>query len=555
MGGRRAATKDSLTEEVGGGAPGGRAAGRRARKGSRRRVLRWVGGASAVVLVATGGGAYYLYSSLAGNIKHAQLYQGASQAKSVGVEKPDAFGRTPVNLLLIGSDTRDTAEDCRLGGACSNGGGGANADVEMIVHLSADRSNISVMSIPRDLMTELPACTDPVTHASQGAHYGQINSTLQYSPSCTATAIHQLTGIPIDQFAMVDFGGVVDMSNALGGVNLCFSSSFYDINSGLKLTEGQHMLQGKAALEFLRTRDSFGDGSDNIGRTSATHEFFTAMINKLKNAGTITDLPAMYGIADAATKSLTVSPGLDTPLKLIDLADDLNKVPTDRITFTTMQNSPDPENDSRVLIAPGATALFSAIANDQSLTTPSGASSGAGTVPSSAAPTVKASAVTVAVYNGTNGNGWSDTIAAALVSDGFDPATAGYPDTDFPTTTLTYGPGQAAQAQLVAKALGLPAKSLVQGTAAGVKLVLGADWTSGLTFPGSKATPAPANTAVALDNTHSQTAAVKGCEEVQVSTDETENKLGLDTGASWNSPPETPQEMFQIYSNLPNSAP
>jgi LCP family protein required for cell wall assembly len=554
MGGRRAATKDRLAGATG-GISGGRATGRRQRHNSRRRVLKWVGGASAVVLVATGGGAYYLYSGLAGNIKHAQLYQGDSQATSVGVEKPDAFGRTPVNVLLIGSDTRDTAEDCQLGGACDNGGGGANADVEMIVHLSADRSNISVMSIPRDLMTNLPACTDAVTHASLGAHYGQINSTLDYGPSCTATAVHQLTGIPIDQFAMVDFGGVVDMSNALGGVNLCFTHSFYDINSGLKLTAGHHVLQGKATLEFLRTRDSFGDGSDNVGRTSATHEFFTAMINKLKNAGTLTDIPAMYKIADAATKSLTVSPGLDTPLKLIGLADDLNKVKPDRITFTTMQNAPDPENSSRVLIAPGATTLFSAIANDQSLTTASGGSSGAGTVKSSAAPGVKPADVTVAVYNGTAGAGWSDTIATALVSDGFNRATAGYPDSDYPTTTLTYGPGQAAQAQLVATALGLPARSLVQGkgAAAGLKLVLGADWTSGLTFPGSKATPAPANTAVALNNANSQSAADNKC--VDVSTDETENKLGLDTGASWNSPPETPEEMFQIYSNLPNSAP
>ncbi|MBC3842795.1 hypothetical protein GXW82_29265 [Streptacidiphilus sp. 4-A2] len=294
----------------------------------------------------------------------------------MGVEKPDALGRTPYNLLLIGSDTRDTTADCNLGGDCADGGAGANADVEMLVHLSADRTNISVMSIPRDLMTNLPACTDPTTGTSTNASYGQINGTLDEGPSCTAKAVHELTNIPIDDFAMVDFGGVEAMSNALGGVNVCVSSNMYDLNSGLKLTAGTHSLEGKSALEFLRTRDSFGDGSDNVGRTTATHIFFTDMINKLKSSGTLSDPIALLSIANAATKALTVSPDIDSPVKLVEMAQDMNKVPTNRITFTTMQNQADPENNSRVLIAPGAQTLFNAIANDQSLSPAPGSSAG-----------------------------------------------------------------------------------------------------------------------------------------------------------------------------------
>ena len=523
--------------------PSTRADMRRAKKRGRRKAVKITAFTAAGILVLGCGGVGYLYFHLAGNIKSASLYTGNDKAAAVGVEKPDALGRTPYNLLLIGSDTRDTSADAAAGG---DAGAGANADVEMLVHLSADRSNITVMSIPRDLMTNLPACTDTATGVSKPPRYAQINSSLQLGPSCTAESIHKLTGITVDDFAMVDFSGVEAMSDALGGVNVCFTHNLYDLNSGLKLTAGTHNLKGKAALQFLRTRDSFGDGSDNVGRTTATHVFFTDMINKLKSGGTLSSPVALLSIANAATRALTVSPGIDNPVKLVDLAQDMNKVPTNRITFTTMQNTPDtqPGELDRVLQAPGASTLFSAIANDQSLTTSTGASSSAAkataTATASPTPAVSASSVTVNVYNGTEGDGWSDTVAKELVTDGFNPATAGYSDSDVATTTLTYGPGQLAQAQLTARTLGLPSSALKQGSSAGLKLVLGADWTSGTAFPGSKPSLPPLNTSVALNDTHSQNGAQNEC--VQVSTDYTQ-------------PGATPQMEFADHPNVPDSAP
>ncbi|MFC1417996.1 LCP family protein [Streptacidiphilus cavernicola] len=534
---------------------------RRARRKPRRRWLKIVAWSLAVLVVASVGGGYYLYSHLAGNIKTAALYTGNDKAKAVGTEKADPLGRTPLNLLLIGSDTRIGAANCKDGGACKTAVG-ARADVEMLVHLSADRSNITVMSIPRDLYTQLPACTDPSGKTSTPGGFGQINGTLQYGPSCTAMAVHKLTGVPIDDFMMVDFSGVVSMSNALGGVNLCFTHRFYDINSGLKLTQGSHVLKGQAALQFLRTRDSFGDGSDNVGRTTATHVFFTQMINKLKNAGTITNIPAMLSIANAASNALTVSPDIHTPAELLDLARNLNAVKSDRITFTTMQNTPDtaPNMGSHVLQAAGAQTLFAAIANDQSLTTATGANSGAGSATAGAsagtAPAVKPADTAVSVWNGSGVLNRAGDIVSVLESAGYSHDSSANTDHTSPhpaTSSLTYGPGESAQAKAVAAVLGLPAKQVVQGTAKGLKLEIGLDWTSGKSFPGSTPSKAPVSTSVALNNTHSQNGGKSEC--VQVSTQYTENKLGLSTGSAWNSPGETPEEMFDIYSKRPNSAP
>ncbi|WP_177240151.1 LCP family protein [Streptomyces monashensis] len=497
-------------EPARGRSSGGRAASRaqgraqargRARPASRgRRVLRISGIALAVILLAAAGGGWWLYQHLNGNI-HSVSLDGKG-----GSEKADAFGRTPINILVIGSDGRTSAEDCKLGGGCSQTGvqsGNGNADVEMMVHIAADRSNATVMSIPRDTMTNVPACTDPTSKQSTTGYYGMINSALSYGPACQVATIHQLTGIPIDHFVKLDFAGVVSMSDAVGGVSVCVSDNVYDTYSHLKLAKGTHTLQGVAALEFVRSRHGFGDGSD-LGRTYAQHMFLSSMLRKFKSAGTLTDPTAVYGLADAATKALTVDTGLGSISKLIGLASDVDKVPTKRITFTTMQTGPDPNNNERLVVGQGAKSLFATIANDQSLS--GGSDRKPTTGPASPTP-VNTAQIAVKVENGTGIGGRASDIATALTGKGFGSGTtANAPGAT--TTTLTYGPGEKPQAQAVAGTLGLPSSHLKQGTGTGLTLVIGSDWPSGTTYGSGSgsSSPAPADTHAAVSNAHAQTA-------------------------------------------------
>ncbi|MFF4633376.1 LCP family protein [Streptomyces griseorubiginosus] len=505
--------------------PGGRAAaraatrsqgGKRSRRRARpvrrgRRILKIAGLCLAILVLGTAGVGWWFYEHLNGNINSVAL-----DGKG-GSEKADAFGRTPINILVMGSDGRTSKADCKLGGGCSRTGvqtGNGNADVQMVVHISADRSNATIMSIPRDTMVNVPACKDSESGESTPGYYGQINSALQYGPACQVATIHQLTGIPIDHFVKLDFSGVVKMSDAVGGVSVCVSDNVYDTYSHLKLSKGTHTLKGQAALEFVRSRHGFGDGSD-LGRTVSQHIFLSAMIRKFKSAGTLTDPTAVYDLADAATKALTVDDGLGSVKKLISLADDVNKVPTKRMTFTTMQTAPDPTNSNRVVVGSGAKDLFSSIVDDQSLTTGSGKkSAAAGAKPSASA--VPASQVAVTVENGTTITGRASEVASALTQQGFSSATttanAPSPAT---TTTLTYGSGQKGAAQTAAKALGLSASHLEQGSGTGLTLVIGGDWTSGSTYPGGASSHAPADTKAAVSNAHAQTAdQAKTCAKV-----------------------------------------
>lgn len=383
--------------------------------GTGRRVLRRRIGAGvlALLLVIVGSGiAFYLH--LNGNLRTAALTSG-------GHEKADSSGRTPINLLVIGSDTRASSADCAIGGGCSTASATstkatsatANGDVLMVVHISADRSNATVMSIPRDTMVDVPSCRDAATGATETPHTDRINSTLQYGADCTSAAVHRLTGVPIDHFLVIDFAGVVTMSDAVGGVPVCVNNDVYDPYSHLKLAKGRHTLQGKAALEFLRTRHGFGDGGD-IGRTVAQHIFLSSMLREMKSASTLANPVKVVKLADAATSAVTVDTGLGSVSSLTSLAYQLGKVPGSRTSFVTMPTVADPANLNTVIPAANAKALFAKIADDTSLTGATGSHGGATQAPSATAgPTSAAGSAATTPEATANGDEHATTVAAA----------------------------------------------------------------------------------------------------------------------------------------------
>jgi LCP family protein required for cell wall assembly len=534
---------DGTNGSGGSSAVGGRAAARRGRKkssGSKHKGLKITGAVILSLAVIGAAGTYYVVHSLDGNISSSDL---CSSSACAGKEKVDAFGHSPINILLIGSDERSSAADCSLGGDC--GSPGARADVEMVLHVSADRSNATVMSIPRDLESTIPQCDSVKGSPSQPSHTDMINSALNWGPGCSVAAVQQLTGIHVDHFMKVDFGGVVAMSDAVGGVNVCVNKNVYDPYSHLKLAAGTHTLKGVSALEFVRTRHGFGDGGD-LGRTFAQHLFISDMVKKMKSAGTLTDIPALYSLAQAATKALTVDTGLNSVFNLAGLGQELAGVSMNNITFVTMQTAPDPANNARLVVGPGAQALFDSIANDQSLTEIKSKSKGGAPSPSATASTVNKADVAVKVENGTGITGRAGAISQKLIGDGFSQNTTALSGSSASTTTLSYPAGKAAEAQAVAKDLGLKSSAVKQSSiSSSIVLLIGSDWTSGTVFPGGSSAPAPVNTKAALTDSHAQTADQNSC--AQVSTFDTVSLPGY--GGM------TPTRAYALSPKVPNSAP
>ncbi|MFI6586321.1 LCP family protein [Embleya sp. NPDC050493] len=498
----------------GDGASGGRAARRAKRTGRgkprRFRKLKITALVMAVVFVALGITGYVIWEKLNANIKHSKLN---TSDVDVPKEGPDAFGRTPLNILMIGSDGRNDPVDCKLGGACD--GGAPRADVQMLLHVSADRSNASVISIPRDTRVQIPACTDPKTKQK----FAPINTTINESlgrggPGCVVGTWQLLTKIHIDHFMMVTFSGVVSMADAVGGVEVCVQSNIQDerveyvngerhlVGSHLKLTAGKHTIQGEDALKWLRTRHAFEDGSD-VGRTHAQHMYLNSMVRTLKSNSTITNPIKLFKVADAATRSLTVDDDLNGLQKLTSLATTLNKVNTNRITMTTMPHDADPQAPEQHLVpAASAETLFkmvrSDVAFDKNGPPPGTETTTPGTTqPPPPASNVDKAAIRITVV-GATGSTQSGAVAEGLVAQGFTKAAKGPAAAKRQTSAVIFPAKDKDQAQAVADALGLPATALSpQANATHVTVQIGTDWGSGPTFKGagkSGATTAPPST-------------------------------------------------------------
>jgi LCP family protein required for cell wall assembly len=434
-------------------------------------------------------GGWLYVRHLDGNIQHGALSAG---------DMPSSSGGGALNILMIGSDSRNSAADLKLGGAKSSVGGPVHGDVEMLLHVSADRSNASLLSIPRDTMVNIPACKDSKTGKQYPAEeHVQITDSLSNGgPSCTVYTWYKLTGIPINHYMMVDFGGVVSMADAVGGVPVCVDDNVYDPDSHLRLSKGDHVIKGEQALEWLRTRHGFGDGSD-LYRTQVQHMYLTAMMRRLKSAGTLSDPSKVFDLAEAGTKALSVDDGLDSVTKLAGLGTELKGIQLNRLTTLTMPFAADPQNPTAWVIPKPVDAdqIFSMIRNDVPLDShgkpakKSSASSGSGASGSSGGSSVAKYAVNVQVQNGSSTTGRADQITTALKTDGFNLASSGgnAPQAQS-ASTVNYPTGDEDKAKAVAAALKLPSSAVkADPTATMTTVVVGGDWPSGDTYGGKPA--------------------------------------------------------------------
>ncbi|MFF5650558.1 LCP family protein [Streptomyces collinus] len=493
---------------AGGGAEGGGGQGRRRgrRRGGGRRIVRWFALVLSVLILGTAGAGYLYYRHLNGNIDKGKRNSGESDVEKTG---PNAAGQTPLNILLIGSDSRNSAENLKLGGSRDNVGSKPLADVQMLLHVSADRESASVVSIPRDTRVDIPKCVDPDTGETYPAKNTIINETLQRGgPGCTLATWQNLTGVYIDHWMMVDFAGVVDMADAVGGVPVCVNQNVWDRplsgqrgGSGLKLKAGTHKVQGKEALQWLRTRHAWG--SDPL-RAKAQHMYMNAMIRTLKEQNVFTDTGRLMGLAEAGTKALTVSEEIGTVKELYDVGMQLKSVPTNRITMTTMPWIEDPLNRNHLVPKPeDADKMWAMLRDDVSFDKAGKAR--AATAPGPSPASVKATGpaaapaagLSVTVLNGTASDERpavpqrAAAIVAALQQEGFTQAVAASRQDPHARTQVTYpkstGEQGRANALSVAKAVGIPSSQVRATDDVTTTLTIGSDWREGTAYPEQKA--------------------------------------------------------------------
>ncbi|MFG2959505.1 LCP family protein [Streptomyces sp. NPDC048291] len=465
-------------------------AGRRSRrqpvqkKSKAKKVLLWTGGTMAFVLVAASAAGYLYIKHLNDNITSVSD-DGASTG---GFSKDKA-----INLLIIGTDKRTGSGNEGYGDAGSVG----HADTTILLHIAKDRSNATALSIPRDLIVDVPDCQTEQSDGSEkviaGTENVRFNTSLGQdgrTASCTVRTVTELTGIQADNFMVADFNAVKTLTDAVGGVEVCLAKDIDDSDSHLKLSKGTHNISGETALAFVRTRHSVGFGGD-LSRIQLQQQFLSALMRKLSSNSTLTSPTKLLKLAEVGTKALTVDSQLDSIGKLKDLGLELGKLNPKNLTFTTipvLDNPAEKVKATVVLNDTKAPAVFQAIKDDVSFTAVKKKQAQASKDAAAArleGSKSAASEVRVRILNGGAQAGsaqetlnWLQNEEGVLKSEN-----AGNADAELSRTTLEYAPDQADQARELASLMGLsgsamkPGKSVVnsQGLPA-ITLTLGKDF-------------------------------------------------------------------------------
>ncbi|MGW8374645.1 LCP family protein [Streptomyces sp. ODS28] len=227
--------------------------------------------------------------------------------------RPDAGSGT--NYLIVGSDSREgmTAQqkkDLHTGSA-----EGKRTDSMMILHVGSDGP--TMISLPRDSWVEIP----PFTGAESGKHYTNTQHTrlnaayAQDGPTLLTRTVEHNTGLKIDHYAEIGFGGFAQIVDAVGGVEMNIPEDIKDKNSGADFKKGKQVLNGRQALSFVRNRHA-GTGDSDLGRTKNQQKFLSALANQTATPSTVMNPFRLYPTMGAGLDTLTV----DKDMSLWNLA-------------------------------------------------------------------------------------------------------------------------------------------------------------------------------------------------------------------------------------------
>ena len=171
--------------------------------------------------------------------------------------------------------------------------------------------------------------------------------------SCTLNAVNYMSGMDIQNFMVVDFGGLVNMINDIGGVDVCIPTDMQDAYTGLNLTRGMQHLDGTTATQYARTRHATGtDGSDTM-RTTRQQYLIKQIVKTALSKNYFTQTSQLYQLAKSALKSVQMSAGLADAGTLVGLATSLKNFDMTHLYSQTIPIEPWVQDNNRSQLADG----------------------------------------------------------------------------------------------------------------------------------------------------------------------------------------------------------
>lgn len=305
---------------------------------------------------------------------------GSVKTKEVEEDPKDDFNGRPVNILIAGIDAR-SGQDASIVNP-DDDDPTMRSDTTMIMHLSADRQDAYMVSIPRDMLADIPSCrlTDGSTSSAQLAQFNwafsfgasaadpkNLRESVAGGIACTQATVEEMTGLVMDGFVVIDFTGFEGVIDSLGGVDLCTDEDVDSTMTGFQLEAGCHHLNPSQALAYARERYGYDDGSD-MSRIGRQQQLLGAVVKEVLESNMLTDLPKLYALMQEALSTMYVSPSLSSPQADVGLAMSLKNTPTENIRFVIMPVLQLNTDLNRLIPKqPNADQLWEALRNDAPL--------------------------------------------------------------------------------------------------------------------------------------------------------------------------------------------
>lgn len=202
------------------------------------------------------------------------------------------------NWLLTGSDSRvglSADQEAELSTGDQSDAGGERSDTMMLVHI-AKSGPTTIVSLPRDSYVPIP-----------GVGRDKLNAAFSVGgPKLLVQTVETATGLHIDHFAKIGFGGFAGMVDALGGIDMCLPEAIDDPLAGINLPAGCQHLSGPQALGFVRTRAT---PRADLDRMNNQRLFLSALLKKATSAGTLANPFTLWPLAKGLAASLQVDNG------------------------------------------------------------------------------------------------------------------------------------------------------------------------------------------------------------------------------------------------------
>ena len=262
-----------------------------------------------------------------------------------------AFADTAgTNWLLVGSDSREgltKAERQEL--HTGKDEGTQRTDTIMVIHID-DSGKPTLVSLPRDSYITIPAHL-ALDGSSIEDRKNKINTAYgKGGAPLLVETVERNTGLHIDHYMEVGFKGIRDITDAVGGVNMCIPADVTDENSGLSVLAGCQELDGKNALAYVRMR--YADPKGDLGRIERQQQFLSSVMKKVATPAVLLNPISMWKLVDAGTGSVNVGQG-DSVLDLGALARAMRSLSNGNGTLITV-----PVADADANTAAGSSVIW-----------------------------------------------------------------------------------------------------------------------------------------------------------------------------------------------------